>query len=146
MDEPFGALDALTRGSIQDELISICRETGQTVFMITHDVDESLYLSDRVLLMSNGPGARIAEVVEVDLPRPRHRALLAKDQRYFNLRTELVDFLVTRAGQSPQAGPPGTTPVAPDDSAPAEPSPIADPPRSNPSATTHALLSDASSA
>ncbi len=98
MDEPFGALDALTRGTIQDELIAICRETGQTVFMITHDVDEALFLSDRVLLMSNGPGAVIAESLQVDLGRPRDRAHLAKDPHYFQLRTQLLDFLVTRAG------------------------------------------------
>jgi nitrate/nitrite transport system ATP-binding protein len=109
MDEPFGALDALTRGTIQDELIAICRETNQTVFMITHDVDEALYLSDRVLLMSNGPNAEIAEVVNVDLPRPRDRASLAKDQHYFHLRTQLIEFLVTRAGtakQTPDDSPP----------------------------------------
>jgi nitrate/nitrite transport system ATP-binding protein len=100
MDEPFGALDALTRGSIQDELIAICRETNQTVFMITHDVDEALYLSDRVLLMSNGPNAEVAETVTVDLPRPRDRAKLAKDQKYFLLRTELLDFLVARSGRA----------------------------------------------
>ncbi len=100
MDEPFGALDALTRGSIQDELIAICRDTNQTVFMITHDVDEALYLSDRILLMSNGPHAEIAEVVDVDLARPRDRAKLAKDQRYFELRTELLDFLVARSGKA----------------------------------------------
>jgi nitrate/nitrite transport system ATP-binding protein len=108
MDEPFGALDALTRGSIQDELIAICRETNQTVFMITHDVDEALYLSDRVLLMSNGPHAQIAEVVSVDLPRPRERAKLAKDQKYFELRTELLDFLVARNGKARESSPPET--------------------------------------
>lgn len=106
MDEPFGALDALTRGSIQDELIAICRETNQTVFMITHDVDEALYLSDRVLLMSNGPNAEIAETVTVDLPRPRDRGKLAKDPHYFKLRTELLDFLVARNGKVRDSSPP----------------------------------------
>lgn len=100
MDEPFGALDALTRGSIQDELIAICRETEQTVFMITHDVDEALYLSDRVLLMSNGPDATLAEAVTVSLARPRNRLALAKDPEYYELRARLVDFLVTRTGPS----------------------------------------------
>ena len=106
MDEPFGALDALTRGSIQDELIAICRETQQTVFMITHDVDEALYLSDRVLLMSNGPNAVIAETVSVDLPRPRDRAKLAKDKKYFEIRTELLDFLIARSGRPPDISTP----------------------------------------
>jgi nitrate/nitrite transport system ATP-binding protein len=97
MDEPFGALDALTRGTIQDELIAICAETGQTVFMITHDVDEAIYLSDRILLMSNGPDARVAEQVPVNIPRPRSRAQLAKQAEYYDLRTSLIDFLVERA-------------------------------------------------
>src|SRR6185369_6298925 len=73
LDEPFGALDALTRGTIQDELVRIVRATHQTVFMITHDVDESILLADRILLMSNGPNACIAEVVENTLPRERTR-------------------------------------------------------------------------
>jgi nitrate/nitrite transport system ATP-binding protein len=93
MDEPFGALDALTRGSIQDQLLEICAQTGQTVFMITHDVDEAIYLSDRVLLMSNGPNARIAEQVEVPFSRPRRRAELSRSQDYYELRARLLDFL-----------------------------------------------------
>lgn len=101
MDEPFGALDALTRGTIQDELIAICAETGQTVFMITHDVDEAIYLSDRILLMSNGPNARVAEQVPVTIPRPRSRTQLAKQPDYYKLRTNLIDFLVERAQQTP---------------------------------------------
>jgi nitrate/nitrite transport system ATP-binding protein len=101
MDEPFGALDALTRGSIQDELIAICAATNQTVFMITHDVDEAIYLSDRILLMSNGPNARVAEQVPVNIPRPRSRALLARQQDYYDLRTTLIDFLVERAQRAP---------------------------------------------
>jgi len=96
MDEPFGALDALTRGTIQDELIRICAETRQTVFMITHDVDEALYLSDRVLLMSNGPHAEVAETVEVTLSRPRERASLVRSLEYFELRSRVLDFLVNR--------------------------------------------------
>ena len=69
LDEPFGALDALTRGTIQDELLRICAETHQTVFMITHDVDEAILLADRILLMSNGPQARVAEIVRNTMPR-----------------------------------------------------------------------------
>jgi nitrate/nitrite transport system ATP-binding protein len=104
LDEPFGALDALTRGTIQDELMQIVRETRQTVFMITHDVDEAILLADRILLMSNGqdesggymPG-RIAEVVRNPLPRERTRAGLHHLPGYYELRNHVVDFLVTRA-------------------------------------------------
>ena len=104
LDEPFGALDALTRGTIQDELMTIVRETHQTVFMITHDVDEAILLADRILLMSNGtenaggyaPG-RIAEEVINPLPRKRTRAGLHHLPGYYELRNHIVDFLVTRA-------------------------------------------------
>jgi len=104
LDEPFGALDALTRGTIQDELMTIVRQTQQTVFMITHDVDEAILLADRILLMSNGnetpqgyrPGG-IAEVVVNPLPRERTRASLHHLEGYYALRNHIVDFLVTRA-------------------------------------------------
>ena len=97
LDEPFGALDALTRGNIQDELLRICAATHQTVFMITHDVDEALLLADRILLMSNGPGARIAEIVDNPLPKPRERHHVHHDPRYYRTRNHLVDFLVNRS-------------------------------------------------
>jgi len=97
LDEPFGALDALTRGTIQDELLRICGETKQTVFMITHDVDEAILLADKILLMSNGPRARIAEIVVNTLPRDRTRAGLHHDPQFYPLRNHLVDFLVARA-------------------------------------------------
>ncbi|WP_323813490.1 ABC transporter ATP-binding protein [Cellvibrio sp. NN19] len=97
LDEPFGALDALTRGVIQDELINICAETKQTVFMITHDIDEAILLSDRILLMSNGPGAVIAESVLVDLPKPRKRADIIHHPGYYSIRNHLVEFLVNRS-------------------------------------------------
>ena len=97
LDEPFGALDALTRGVIQDELLKICAATHQTVFMITHDVDEAILLADRILLMSNGPHARIAEIVENTLPRDRSRHTIHKDPRYYVIRNHLVDFLVSRS-------------------------------------------------
>lgn len=97
LDEPFGALDALTRGVIQDELVNICTKTHQTVFMITHDVDEAMLLSDRILLMSNGPGAVIAESVTVDLPKPRRRGDIIKHPNYYRIRNHLVDFLVNRS-------------------------------------------------
>jgi len=99
LDEPFGALDALTRGMIQEELIKIWAETQQTVFMITHDVDEAILLSDRILLMTNGPQARIAESVSVNLPRPRSRSEIVKNPGYYKIRNYLVDFLVERSGK-----------------------------------------------
>lgn len=98
LDEPFGALDALTRGTIQDELLKIVQATQQTVFMITHDVDEAILLADKVLLMSNGPRAKIAEIVEITLPRNRTRASLHHDPQYYRIRNHLIDFLVSRAG------------------------------------------------
>ena len=97
LDEPFGALDALTRGNIQEELIKIWSETKQTIFMITHDVDEAILLADRVLLMSNGPKARIAESVLVDIPRPRQRASIVDNPSYYKIRNYLIDFLVNRS-------------------------------------------------
>jgi len=97
LDEPFGALDALTRGSIQDELLQIVQQTGQTVFMITHDVDEAIFLADKIMLMSNGPQAVIAEVVVNTLPRDRRRATLHHQPQYYPIRNHLVDFLVNRA-------------------------------------------------
>ncbi|MCR6651974.1 MAG: ABC transporter ATP-binding protein [Cellvibrionaceae bacterium] len=100
LDEPFGALDALTRGVIQDELVKICVKTHQTVFMITHDVDEAILLSDRILLMSNGPNAVIAESVTVDIPKPRQRGDIIKNPGYYTLRNHLVDFLVNRSASS----------------------------------------------
>ena len=97
LDEPFSSLDALTRGTIQDELLKICAETHQTVFMITHDVDEAILLADRILLMTNGPEARIAESVLVDLPHPRERGQIIHDPGYCPIRNHLVDFLVRRS-------------------------------------------------
>jgi len=97
LDEPFGALDALTRGTIQDELIRVWADTGQTIFMITHDVDEAILLSDRILLMSNGPYARVAESVLIDIPRPRSRADIIHHKNYYPIRNYLVDFLTSRS-------------------------------------------------
>ena len=97
LDEPFGALDALTRGSIQDELIRIWSGSDQTVFMITHDVDEAILLADRILLMTNGPYARVAESVQVDIPRPRERANIIHHSDYYDIRNHLVEFLATRS-------------------------------------------------
>lgn len=97
LDEPFGALDALTRGNIQDELLSIMQQTRQTVFMITHDVDEAILLSDKIFLMSNGPRAKLAEIVTNPLPRNRTRASMHHDPMYYEVRNHLIDFLVHRS-------------------------------------------------
>ena len=97
MDEPFSALDALTRGTLQDEVRRICLETGQTAFMITHDVDEAIYLADKIFLMTNGPGAVLAEVLENPLPKDRGRIDLHRHPHYYALRNHIVDFLVTRS-------------------------------------------------
>jgi nitrate/nitrite transport system ATP-binding protein len=97
MDEPFSALDALTRGTLQDEVRRICLETGQTAFMITHDVDEAIYLADRIVLMTNGPGAVLAEIVDNPLPKDRGRIDLHRHPLYYALRNHIVDFLVSRS-------------------------------------------------
>ena len=96
MDEPFGALDALTRAKLQDELLEIVARTKSTVVMVTHDVDEAVLLSDKIVMMTNGPAATIGEVLAVDLPRPRNRVQLAEDPRYINCRKAVIDFLYTR--------------------------------------------------
>ena len=111
LDEPFGALDALTRGTIQDELLRICAETHQTVFMITHDVDEAILLADKILLMSNGPQARIAEIVRNTMPRDRQRATLHHDPQYYRIRNHLVDFLVARSKELSHGRAPAFPPV-----------------------------------
>ena len=97
MDEPFGALDALTRGVIQDELVKICEATHQTVFMITHDVDEAILLADKIVLMSNGPYAKIAEIVENPIAKPRVRQDIHHNPHFYEIRNHLVDFLVSRS-------------------------------------------------
>jgi nitrate/nitrite transport system ATP-binding protein len=97
MDEPFSALDALTRGTLQDEVRRICIETGQTVFMITHDVDEAIYLADRIVLMTNGPNAVLAEIVENPLPKNRRRTDVHRHPLYYGVRNHIIDFLVSRS-------------------------------------------------
>jgi nitrate/nitrite transport system ATP-binding protein len=108
LDEPFGALDALTRGTIQDELLKIWGQMEQTVFMITHDIDEAILLADRILLMTNGPHARVAESVDITIPRPRNRTEIVEHPNYYAIRNHLVQFLGKRskdlAGPNPQAG------------------------------------------
>ena len=98
MDEPFGALDALTRAKLQDELMDIVASTQATVVMVTHDVDEAVLLSDRIVMLTNGPAATIGEVLSVDLPRPRRRLDMADHPRYQQCRKAVIDFLYTRQG------------------------------------------------
>ena len=93
LDEPFGALDALTRARLQDELMRIVATTGSTVLMVTHDVDEAVLLSDRVVMMTNGPAAEIGGILAIDLLRPRERIALAGNRQYAALRAELLEFL-----------------------------------------------------
>src|SRR3989441_3731329 len=93
LDEPFGALDALTRATLQDELMRIVGSTGATVLMVTHDVDEAVLLSDRVVMMTNGPAATVGDVLQVELPRPRARLALAHDARFMDLRAAVLEFL-----------------------------------------------------
>jgi nitrate/nitrite transport system ATP-binding protein len=93
LDEPFGALDALTRAHLQDEVIRIQSELGNTVLMITHDVDEAVLMSDRVVMMTNGPAATIGQVLDVPLARPRNRIALAEDKVYNHCRQEILSFL-----------------------------------------------------
>ncbi|MES2262508.1 MAG: ABC transporter ATP-binding protein [Pseudomonadota bacterium] len=96
MDEPFGALDALTRAHLQDELLRIVAATGSTVVMVTHDVDEAVLLSDRIVMMTNGPAATIGDIVQVRLARPRDRLALAQDPLYIAYRTSVLEFLYHR--------------------------------------------------
>lgn len=94
LDEPFAQIDALTRGSIQDELVRMWDQAGATVCMVTHDVDEAILLSDRIALMTNGPYARVAEIIDVDIPRPRTREQLIESEDYIRLRARILRFLV----------------------------------------------------
>jgi nitrate/nitrite transport system ATP-binding protein len=96
-------LDALTRAHLQDELLRIVAQTGSTVVMVTHDVDEAVLLSDRIVMMTNGPAATIGQTLTVDLPRPRNRVELSEDRRYVQCRREVLDFLYTRQGHVERA-------------------------------------------
>jgi nitrate/nitrite transport system ATP-binding protein len=96
LDEPFGALDALTRAHLQDELLKIVARTRSTVVMVTHDVDEAVLLSDRIVMMTNGAAATIGEILPITLDRPRHRVELAEDARYVHYRKQVLDFPYTR--------------------------------------------------
>jgi nitrate ABC transporter ATP-binding subunit len=98
LDEPFGALDPITREELQEELLKIWRDHQVTVLMITHDIDEALFLADRLVMMTNGPAAKIGEVMHIPFPRPRNRARIMEDPEYYNLRNYALDFLYRRVG------------------------------------------------
>jgi nitrate ABC transporter ATP-binding subunit len=96
LDEPLGALDPITREELQEELLKIWQDHQVTVLMITHDIDEALFLSDRIVMMTNGPAAKIGEILEIPFDRPRNRARVMEDPRYYELRNEALDFLYRR--------------------------------------------------
>lgn len=96
LDEPFGALDAITKEELQEELLKIWNNNRSTVLMITHDIDEALFLADKLVMMTNGPAAKIGEVMEISFPRPRDRARIMEDPEYYNLRNYALDFLYNR--------------------------------------------------
>ena len=104
LDEPFAQIDALTRGSIQEELLRMWMATRNTVFMVTHDVDEAILLSDRIALMTNGPNAELAEIIDVTIPRPRTRAQLIDSPEYVRIRNHVLHFLVERSKGSRPSG------------------------------------------
>jgi nitrate/nitrite transport system ATP-binding protein len=96
LDEPFGALDAITREELQDELLAIWRENKVTALMITHDIDEALYMADRLVMMTNGPAAKIGEILDIPFDRPRNRAKIMEDSKYYELRNYALDFLYNK--------------------------------------------------
>lgn len=96
LDEPFGALDAITKEELQEELLNIWREHQVTVMMITHDIDEALFLADRLVMMTNGPAAKIGEILDIPFERPRNRARIMEDPHYYSLRNQALDFLFGR--------------------------------------------------
>ncbi|WP_066379923.1 nitrate ABC transporter ATP-binding protein [Anabaena sp. CA = ATCC 33047] len=96
LDEPFGALDAITKEELQEELLQICSNHQLTVLMITHDIDEALFLADRVVMMTNGPAAQIGEILDIPFARPRNRRRIMEDPEYYNLRNYALDFLYRR--------------------------------------------------
>ena len=105
LDEPFGMLDSLTRYELQEVLLDLWQKDQKTALMVTHDVDEALFLSDRVVMMTNGPAATVGEILEVKFPRPRSRKQLLEDPFYYELRAQLIGFLEERSHHRPTAGP-----------------------------------------
>ena len=104
MDEPFGALDALTRAHLQDSLMEIQADLKNTVIMITHDVDEAVLLSDRIVMMTNGPAATVGEILQIELERPRHRIQLAEDPTYNRYRQAVLSFLYEKQRKVEEIG------------------------------------------
>ncbi|GAA6139676.1 ABC transporter ATP-binding protein [Arenicella sp. 4NH20-0111] len=98
MDEPFGALDALTRANLQDSVMEIQKELNTTVVLITHDVDEAVLMSDKIVMMSNGPAAKVGELLSIDLPRPRERVALSKNEQFNFYRQQVLSFLYEKKG------------------------------------------------
>ncbi|MGL5034764.1 MAG: ABC transporter ATP-binding protein [Microcystaceae cyanobacterium] len=96
LDEPFGALDAITKEELQEELLKIWRDNQLTILMITHDIDEALFLADRLVMMTNGPSAKVGEILEIPFPRPRNRGQIMDDPKYYELRNYALDFLFHR--------------------------------------------------
>jgi nitrate/nitrite transport system ATP-binding protein len=133
LDEPFGMLDSLTRIELQEVLINLWEKDHKTALMVTHDVDEALFLSDRIVMMTNGPAATVGEILEVKFPRPRVRAQLLEDPEFYRLREQLIGFLEERADRRPPAPPRGTPPPAPR-------------PASKPPSSLHRFLSAVTSA
>ena len=122
LDEPFGMLDSLTRYELQEVLLDLWQKDQKTALMVTHDVDEALFLSDRVVMMTNGPAATVGEILEVKFPRPRSRAQLLEDPFYYQLRAQLIGFLEERSHHRPAASAPPPQP-------PRQSSPRVPPPR-----------------
>ncbi len=114
LDEPFGMLDSLTRYELQEVLLDLWQKDQKTALMVTHDVDEALFLSDRVVMMTNGPAATVGEILEVQFPRPRSRKQLLEDPRYYELRAQLIGFLEERSHRHPAP----SAPTPPPDAAP----------------------------
>ena len=112
LDEPFGMLDSLTRYELQEVLLNLWQKDQKTALMVTHDVDEALFLSDRVVMMTNGPAATVGEILEVKFPRPRSRQQLLEDPLYYELREQLIGFLEERSHVRPAAPPPRSAPPA----------------------------------
>jgi ABC-type nitrate/sulfonate/bicarbonate transport system ATPase subunit len=114
LDEPFGMLDSLTRYELQEVLLDLWQKDQKTALMVTHDVDEALFLSDRVVMMTNGPAATVGEILEVKFPRPRSRKQLLEDPEYYRLREQLIGFLEERSHvrpARPATPPPGDSTI-----------------------------------
>ncbi len=120
LDEPFGMLDSLTRYELQEVLLDLWQKDQKTALMVTHDVDEALFLSDRVVMMTNGPAATVGEILDVTFPRPRSRQQLLEDPEYYRLRAQLIGFLEERSHHRP-VRPAGAIPPAPRGAPPAPP-------------------------